>query len=201
MSDKKSLWKITTSMLLLTLNVYKSINKMKKILLLATFAFTSFICNAQHDMSKDKAKMPSPPASTTATVASGASLTINYSQPAVKGRNVWAGDLAPYGKVWRTGANDATTFETNKDVMINEKVLKAGKYALFSIPGEKEWTIIFNKTAKQWGAYGYKEADDVLRVTAKPEANEMTERFTIKAENTGNVAMMWEKVKVGFMVK
>jgi hypothetical protein len=174
---------------------------MKKLLLLATFAFSAFISNAQHDMSRDKAKMPSPPSSTMATVASGANVMINYSQPAVKGRNVWAGDLAPYGKVWRTGANDATTFEASKDVMINGKALRAGKYALFTVPGEKEWTIIFNKTAKQWGAYSYKEADDVIRVTAKPETNEMTERFTINAEKSGMVSMMWDKVKVGFMVK
>lgn len=177
------------------------VSKMKKLLLLATFALSAFISNAQHDMSKDKAKMPSPPATTTATVASGANLIINFSQPAVKGRNVWEGNLAPYGKVWRTGANDAPTFEVNKDVMINGKALKAGKYALFTIPGEQEWTIIFNKTSKQWGAYGYKEADDALRVTAKSEANEMNERFTIKAENSGMVSMMWDKVKVGFMVK
>jgi Protein of unknown function (DUF2911) len=174
---------------------------MKKLLFLAAFAFTSFISNAQHDMSKDKAKMPSPPAETKATLASGATLAINYSQPAVKGRNVWAGDLAPYGKVWRTGANDATTLEVSKDIMVNGKALKAGKYALFTIPGEKEWTIIVNKTPKQWGAYSYKEADDVLRVTAKSEPNEMMERFTIKAENSGEVTLMWDKVKVAFAVK
>ena len=174
---------------------------MRKLLLLAIFATTSFISNAQHDMSKEKAKMPSPPAEAKATLANGTSLTINYHQPAVKGRNVWAGDLAPYGKVWRTGANDATTFEVSKNVMINGKALKAGKYALFSIPGEKEWTIIFNKTAKQWGAYSYKEADDVLRVAAKSESNEMTERFTIKAEDSGQVTMMWDKAKVSFTVK
>ncbi|MCU0467647.1 MAG: DUF2911 domain-containing protein [Arcicella sp.] len=173
---------------------------MKKLLFLATLIFSAFISNAQHDMSKDKAKMPSPPASATATVG-GTTVTINYHQPAVKGRNVWAGDLAPYGKVWRTGANDATTFEVSKDVTINGKALKAGKYALFTIPGEKEWTIIFNKSAKQWGAYSYKEADDVLRVTAKSEANEMTERFTIKAENSGQVSLAWDKVKVAFTVK
>ena len=174
---------------------------MKKLLLLATFAISAFVSNAQHDMSKDKAKMPSPPAETKATLANGAAVTINYSQPAVKGRNVWAGDLAPYGKVWRTGANDATTIEVSKDVMVNGKALKAGKYALFSIPGEKEWTIVFNKTAKQWGAYSYKEADDVLRVTAKADANNMTERFTIKAEDSGQVTMMWDKAKVSFTVK
>jgi Protein of unknown function (DUF2911) len=174
---------------------------MKKLLLLATFALTSFISNAQHDMSKEKSKMPSPPAETKATLASGATLAINYHQPAVKGRNVWAGDLAPYGKVWRTGANNAPSFEVSKDVTINGKALKAGKYALFSIPGEKEWTIIINTNVKQWGNYSYKESEDVLRVTAKPEANEMMERFTIKAENSGQVTLMWDKVAVSFTVK
>ncbi len=174
--------------------------KMKKLLFLAAFALTSFISNAQHDMSKDKAKMPSPPAETKATLASGATIAINYHQPAVKGRSVWS-DLAPYGKVWRTGANDATTIDISKDVMVNGKALKAGKYALFTIPGEKEWTIILNKTSKQWGNYSYKESDDALRTTAKSEANEMMERFTIKAENSGEVALMWDKVKVAFMVK
>jgi hypothetical protein len=172
---------------------------MKKLLFLATFALISFITNAQHDMSKDAAKMPSPPAKTSATVG-GTTLTINYHQPAVKGRNVWA-DLAPYGKVWRTGANNAPTFEVSKDVMVNGKALKAGKYALFSIPGEKEWTIILNKNFKQWGNYEYKEAEDVLRVTAKSESNEMMERFTIKAEDSGKITMMWDKVKVAFTVK
>jgi Protein of unknown function (DUF2911) len=172
---------------------------MKKLLFLAVFALSAFITNAQHDMSKDASKMPSPPAKTTANIG-GTMLTINYHQPAVKGRNVWA-DLAPYGKVWRTGANNAPTFEVSKDVMVNGKALKAGKYALFSIPGEKEWTIIFNKNFKQWGNYDYKESEDVLRVTAKSEANDMTERFTIKAEDAGKVTMMWDKVKVAFTVK
>jgi Protein of unknown function (DUF2911) len=173
---------------------------MKKLLFLAVFALSAFVTNAQHDMSKDAAKMPSPPAKTTANIG-GTTLTINYHQPAVKGRNVWADGLAPYGKVWRTGANNAPTFEVSKDVMVNGKALKAGKYALFSIPGEKEWTIIFNKNFKQWGNYEYKESEDVLRVTAKSEANDMTERFTIKAEDSGKVSMMWDKAKVAFMVK
>jgi hypothetical protein len=79
--------------------------------------------------------------------------------------------------------------------------LKAGKYALFSIPGEKEWTIIINTNVKQWGNYSYKESEDVLRVTAKSEPNEMMERFTIKAENSGQVTLMWDKVKVAFTIK
>lgn len=173
---------------------------MKKLILLALFSITALVSNAQHEASSDKSKMPSPPTSTSATIG-GTNLTINYSQPSVKGRNVWEGNLAPYGKVWRTGANEATTFEINKDVTVQGKALKAGKYALFTIPGEKEWTIIFNKVAKQWGAFKYSESEDALRVTANAKANEMTERFTIKAENNGDVTLMWDKVSVTFKVK
>ncbi len=173
---------------------------MKKLLLLAFFTVTAFISNAQHEAMAETKSKPSPPASTSATIGE-TTLTINYSQPAVKGRNVWDGNLAPLGKVWRTGANDATTFEVSKDVTVQGQILKAGKYGLFTIPGEKEWTIIFNKVAKQWGAFKYNEAEDVLRVKATPKANDMMERFTIKAENNGDVTLMWDKVAVAFKVK
>ena len=146
--------------------------------------------------------MPSPAATTTSKVGNK-SITIKYSQPAVKGRAVWdpAGDLAPYGKVWRTGANNATVFEIDQDVTVEGKPLAAGKYALFTIPGEKEWTIIFNKKSAQWGAYSYKEKDDALRVTVpSSKAESMNERFTINAEN-GLITLLWEKVKVAFTVK
>jgi hypothetical protein len=173
---------------------------MKKLLLLSFFAITAFISNAQHDMSTDKSKMPSPPAATSVNIG-GTSVEITYHQPGVKGRNVWEGNLAPYGKVWRTGANEATTFEISKDVLVQGKELKAGKYGLFSIPGEKEWTIIFNKVSKQWGAFSYKESEDVLRVTATPKAHDMTERFTIQAADNGEVTLLWDKVAVTFTVK
>src|SRR5688500_14138747 len=115
-------------------------NYMKKI-----FSFTLLLgalavsCSAQDD----KSKRPSPPATLTTTM-NGTGVIINYSQPSVKGRALGK-DIAPYGKVWRTGANEATTFEINRDVKIEGKDLKAGKYALFTIPNENEWTIIFNK--------------------------------------------------------
>ncbi|MES2133183.1 MAG: DUF2911 domain-containing protein [Bacteroidota bacterium] len=96
-----------------------------------------------------------------------ATITVNYGSPSVKGRKIW-GDLVPYGKVWRAGANQATTFTTDKAIMVEGKALPAGKYSFFAIPTEKEWTIVFNKVANQWGAYDYKEKDDALRVTVKP---------------------------------
>jgi hypothetical protein len=147
----------------------------------------------------EKAK-PSPAAS--ATGKSGdAAITLNYSQPAVKGRKVW-GDLVPFDKVWRTGANEATTIEFSKDVKIEGKALKAGKYALFSIPTEGgDWTIIFNKTAKQWGAYDYKEADDALRVKVKAgKAAAFAERLTFDVKDK-NVMFAWENLSVGFKVE
>lgn len=144
------------------------------------------------------------PAATATQQVNGKTITINYAQPAVKGRKVWDanGELAPYGKVWRTGANKATTFETSRDLMVEGKKLPAGKYSLFTIPGEKEWTIIFNKVADQWGAYKYNEAEDMLRV--KVPAHQMadnTERLTMNIEPAGKVNLMWEHAHVAFNVK
>ncbi len=97
-----------------------------------------------------------------------ATITINYGSPAQKGRTLW-GDLVPYGKVWRTGANEATTIEVSQDVMVGGQPLPAGKYGLFSIPGENEWTIVFNSNSDMWGSGDYNEEQDVLRVTATPQ--------------------------------
>ncbi len=137
---------------------------------------------------------PSPAAS--AEFKSGAAtIKINYSAPSVKGREIW-GKLVPYGEVWRAGANEATTFETDKDIKVEGKTLPAGKYSFFTIPGEKEWTIIFNKTAKQWGAYSYKQADDVLRVTVTPAAAAAANEV-LKYEGTKTgFSLLWEKLEV-----
>src|SRR5690606_18967504 len=125
---------------------------------------------------QQKKPVLSPPATATETLKNGTVSTINYAQPAVNDRKI--GDkIAPYGKVWRTGANAATQFEVSKDVKIHGSALPAGKYALFTIPGEKEWTIILNKTWDQWGAYKYDENQDALRFTVKAaKAKEFTER-------------------------
>ncbi|HEX3108621.1 MAG TPA: DUF2911 domain-containing protein [Thermoanaerobaculia bacterium] len=95
-------------------------------------------------------------------------ITITYSRPGVKGREIFGG-LVPYGKVWRTGANQATQFAVTTDVEIEGKKLPAGTYSLHTIPGPNEWTIIFNKDAGQWGSFSYDEAKDALRVQIKPE--------------------------------
>ncbi len=148
----------------------------------------------------DKSKRPSPPAIVTQTLASGNVVTIDYSQPSVKGRSMGV-DLAAFGKVWRTGANEATVFEISMDAKIEGKDLPAGKYGLYSIPGENEWVIIFNKTWKQWGT-NYKEADDALRVQVKPgKSSSFTEQMTFTIDKSGKISLLWGDVQVDFNVQ
>ncbi|WP_301923556.1 DUF2911 domain-containing protein [Ferruginibacter sp.] len=151
---------------------------------------------------EDKSKRPSPPAKVTETIASGAIISIDYSQPAVKGRTIGK-DLEPKGNaVWRTGANEATIFETSKNVKINGQDLPAGKYSLFSIAGDGQWTIIFNKTWNQWGAYDYKMAEDALRVKANAgKAAAFAEKMTFTISKSGTVTLLWGDNKVDFKVE
>jgi hypothetical protein len=129
-------------------------------------------------------------------------ITLTYSRPNVKGRKIFGG-MEPYGTVWRTGANSATVIKFTDDVTIEGKKLPAGEYGLFSVPGEKEWTIIISKQPNQWGAYSYKESDDFLRITVPTEhftalTETMTLNFTNVLPTTCNLQMMWEHV--GFTV-
>ncbi len=164
-------------------------------LVAGAFVLVTFAAQAQDD----KASRPSPPAEATGTV-DGTDITINYSQPSVKGREIFGG-LAPYDKVWRTGANEATTIEVSSDVEIEGETLPAGKYALFTIPSEGDWTVIFNKTAEQWGAFDYDESQDALRVEVTPEeTEEMTEKLTFEIAEEGEVTMMWANTAVSFDV-
>ena len=140
------------------------------------------------------------PAEKASGKAGGADITINYGSPAVKGRTIW-GDLVPYDKVWRAGANEATTFETSKDVTVEGKTLPAGKYAFFTIPGKDKWTVIFNKEAKQWGAYSYKDAQDALRVQVTPrKAASFNERLAY-AVNKDGIALRWADLEVPVAIK
>jgi len=161
--------------------------------------FCTFVSVAQ------ETKTPaSPPASASAKIGT-ADVTINYSSPAVKGRTI-GNEIAPYGKVWRTGANKATTITFSKDVSVEGQSLKAGTYSLFTLPSEKEWVIIFNKTAEQWGAFNYDQAQDILRVKVKPTTSkENNERFKIaiapKGKNAGVITLSWGNIAVPFNVK
>jgi hypothetical protein len=144
-------------------------------------------------------KPASPKAEANGTIGSS-KVKIVYCQPSARGRKIM-GSLVPYGDVWRTGANEATTIEFDKPVKVEGKELAAGKYALFTIPNENEWTIIFNKDHKQWGAYNYNPKEDVLRVTVKPEkTKDFVETFNIATEKD-QVVMKWENTAVAFKVK
>jgi Protein of unknown function (DUF2911) len=163
-------------------------------MVLAIFASTALQAQDQ------KAQRPSPP-KTVNRMLDSLSINIVYNAPSVKGRTIW-GALVPYGKVWRTGANEATTFEVNKPVLIEGQKLAAGKYSLFTIPGEKEWVVVFNKEAEQWGAYSYKKDTDALRVTVKPGKTKLlVEQLTIDVSDKGEVNIAWENVQIAFGVK
>ena len=132
-----------------------------------------------------------------------ATVSIVYHRPNVKNRKVW-GELVPFGKVWRAGANEATVFEISKDVTINGKLLPAGKYSLHAIPSANEWTIIFNKVWDQWGSFTYDEKQDALRVSVKPEKTDFQETLSYSIDsvtaNTAQVSINWERMKIPFMV-
>lgn len=170
---------------------------MKKQVLLIALMLIAGIASLQAQ--SDKSKRPSPPAVAEGTI-DGAKIKIDYSAPSAKGRKMLGG-IEKFGEVWRTGANEATVFEIDKNVKIEGKDLAAGKYELFTIPGEKEWVVIFQKYGKQWGAYGYKESNDVLRVTVKAgKSDAFVETFNI-AVDKNNVVLKWENTAVAFAVK
>jgi len=130
-------------------------------------------------------------------------ITITYSRPGVKGRQIWGG-LVPYDKVWRTGANEATTIAFSDDVTINGQALPKGTYSLHTIPGKDEWTIVFNNTANQWGSFSYDPAKDALRVKAKPQSAPFAEwlsfEFPQLSPDQATVAIHWENVSVPFTI-
>ena len=168
-----------------------------KLLSVLILLFSWGIAGAQPE---DKSNRPSPPR-TSETSMNGNAIVIDYSSPAVKNRAIW-GDLVPYGKVWRTGANEATTISFQDSVTIGDQRVSPGKYALFTIPNEKEWTIILNAVWDQWGSYNYDESKDVIRFTAKSnKTKEIAERFEIEVNKIGEVVIRWEYLEVEFPIE
>ena len=149
----------------------------------------------------DKSKRPSPPALVTQKIGD-LTISIDYSQPSVKGRVIGT-DLEPKpGQVWRTGANEATVFEVDRDVKVNGNALPKGKYGLFTLVDGNDWIFIFNKTWKQWGAFDYKEADDALRIKVKGgKADPFAEKMNFSINEKGKVTLVWGDKKVDFLVK
>jgi len=154
---------------------------------------------------KSQAQTPRiPEASSTQTIIQDFGLgkiTITYSRPNVKGRVIFGG-INPWGQVWRTGANSATTITFSENVIMEGNKVPAGTYSLFTIPGQDEWTVILNKVVKQWGAYSYKESEDFLRFKEKPiHLDEKRESFTIQFANattqSNDLYLVWDHTAVG----
>ena len=169
------------------------------ILLAAAFVITAFGATAQIQMPQ-----ASPPSKVSQLVGL-TQVSLEYSRPSIRGRKIF-GELVPYGEVWRTGANAATTFEFSTDVSIEGKPLPAGKYALYSIPGKSTWTLIFYKNTTLWGAIGYDQKDDVFRIQVpalKPKKS--VETFQIDfgdITDTGStVSLSWEKSGAAFRIE
>jgi hypothetical protein len=140
---------------------------------------------------------PSPPGTAKATI-DGATITIDYSRPSVKGRKIMGG-LVPWGEVWRTGANEATTLTTDKAIEIGGLAVPAGKYTLFTLPGETEWKLIVNKQTGQWGTE-YDQKQDLGRIALKKAATAgLVEQFTIsldKVAKGGVLKLAWENTEL-----
>lgn len=132
-------------------------------------------------------------------------ISIDYSSPSVRGRTIWGG-LVSYGTVWVTGGHNATTVQFSKDVNIGGKTLKAGKYALFTIPDKSEWTVILNKNFDQHLADDYDEKLDVVRVKVTPKPLDTLQealQYNIQAmsNNEGTISVRWEKLALSLPVK
>lgn len=149
------------------------------------------------------AARPSPSASTSQQLGR-TEVTIHYSRPQVKGRAVW-GPLVPYNRVWRAGANEATTIAFRQDVLIEGQHLAAGTYSFFVLPTESEWTLIFNRVAHQWGAFNYNPAFDALRVKTKPQSAERIEwlsySFAPVSEKSARLLLRWEQLQLALLIE
>jgi hypothetical protein len=166
--------------------------------------FTLFVAVACTTQAQIKMPQPSPTAKFTQSVGL-AEITISYSRPGVKGRVIY-GDVVPFDKMWRTGANRPTRIKFDDELSIEGNKVPAGEYTLVTIPGKTEWTIILNKDSKGNGAFSYLESDDVLRFKVKSVALPTSvESFTINitdnTANTANIEFVWEKTAVRFKIE
>jgi len=165
----------------------------KKITLFSLLVFMTTMCFAQMGGNK-----PSPPASASCDLGGGKSIKTDYSSPRMRGRKIF-GDLVPYDKVWRTGANEATTFVTSSDVVVGGKTVPAGSYTLFTVPGAEKWTLIINKKTGEWGIPYKYESDELARVDMKvSKLPSPVENFTVNYEKSGSgctLQIEWETTR------
>lgn len=165
----------------------------KRFALIAVLFFSTFAA-AQEDPSK----RPSPPAHAQCKFADGKTITVDYSSPRAKGRKIFGG-LVPYGEVWRTGANDATTFVTSADVTVGGKDVPAGSYTIFTVPTAEKWTLIVNKKTGEWGIPYKYESDELARVPMSvSKTSGPVENFTISFDQSGGgcaLQLSWENTQ------
>jgi hypothetical protein len=152
---------------------------------------------------QDKSKRPSPPAKATCQFADGKTITVDYSSPRMRGRKIYGG-LVPYGKVWRTGANEATTFDTTATVTAGGKEVPAGNYTLYTLPTAGHWTLIISKKTGQWGIPYPGASEDFARVPmTSSKLPSKVEDFTISFEQAGTACTMhldWEMTRASIKI-
>src|ERR1700686_450674 len=168
---------------------------MKKIAAVILFALTlCLISSAQ----QDKSKRPSPPAQAQCKFSDGKTITVDYSSPRAKGRKIF-GELVPYGQVWRTGANDATTFVTTAALSAEGKDIPAGSYTVFTLPEQNKWTLIVSKHTGEWGIPYKYESEELARIPMSvSKTSAPVENFTISFDHTGGSCTMhlsWENTQ------
>ena len=127
-------------------------------------------------------------------VVDGVEITVEYGRPSVKDRKIWGG-LVPYDRIWRTGADEATTITLGSDASVGGEALPAGVYSLFTIPGEQSWTVVFNRVSEQWGAFNYDESKDALRVEVEPHTAEFVETLEFQIEGA-ELVLRWAELAV-----
>jgi hypothetical protein len=147
---------------------------------------------------QEKSKRPSPPAQAQCKFSDGKTITVDYSSPRAKGRKIF-GELVPYGEVWRTGANEATTFVTDTNLSVGGKDVPAGSYTIFTVPNADKWTLIVNKTTGEWGIPYKYEANELARIDMKVSpTSSPVENFTIALAPMGGSCTLnisWENTQ------
>jgi len=177
---------------------------MRKFALIAVSLFAvASLASAQMNMSDDKSKRPSPPASAACKFSDGKTIKIDYSSPRAKGRKIFGEAsekaLVPYGQIWRTGANDATTFVTDTNLNVGGKAVPAGSYTIFTVPKADAWSLAISKKTGEWGTDYPGEKEDLVRVPMTvSKTSAPVENFTIAFDQAGGkctLRMEWENTR------
>src|SRR5271169_7139320 len=171
---------------------------MKRIFAVSAAAMWLGIFAVASRAQQDKSARPSPPAKAECKFADGKTITVDYSSPRMKGRKIY-GELVPFGEVWRSGANEATTFVASADVLVGGKTVPAGSYTIFTVPGADKWTLIVNKKTGEWGIPYKYESDELVRVDMKvSKLPAPVENFTIAYDKSGSGCTLridWETTR------